>query len=85
MSQRVKRLVPIRPGDAVAQGPREESPLLSQEQAAKRLGVGKRTIRAWIADGTLFSIPVGISGRCRKIPVAELEKFRNGRYDQRPS
>lgn len=55
-------------------------PLLSLEAAAKALGVGKGTIKRLVADGTVYSIPVGESGKYRKIPVAEIEKWRNGRY-----
>ena len=50
--------------------PRESNPaLLSVEETARRLGVGLHTVRTWIADGSLSSTVVGISGRGRRVPA----------------
>jgi excisionase family DNA binding protein len=50
--------------------------LLSVEEAARQLGVGIRTARAWVADGTLYSTVVGVSGRVRRVPAGEVERIR---------
>jgi hypothetical protein len=89
MAKRVERLIPLRPGDKVAStkpNSEEEPPLLSQGAAAKRMGIGIETLKALIASGTIFAIPVGTSGKFRKVPVAEVEKWRSGGYgDHRSS
>jgi hypothetical protein len=50
------------------------------------MGIGIETLKTLIASGTIFAIPVGDSGKFRKVPVAEIEKWRSGRYEHhRPS
>jgi hypothetical protein len=55
--------------------------LLSLEDAARAMGIGINSLKGLIADGTVFSIPVGDTGKHRRVPVAEIEKWRTGRYD----
>jgi excisionase family DNA binding protein len=73
-----KRVQPlIRIGDAPPSSPTEldEEPLfLTQEQAARRLHIGKTTLKEWIGRGIIYAIPVG--RRQLRIPVAEIEQFR---------
>jgi excisionase family DNA binding protein len=52
--------------------------LLTQEEAAQRLGIGRETLRELITSGTIYAVPVG--KRQKRVPVAEIEKFRSGRY-----
>lgn len=56
-------------------------PLLSLEDAARAMGIGIGSLKLLIADGTVYSIPVGDTGKHRRVPVAEVEKWRTGRYD----
>jgi excisionase family DNA binding protein len=57
---------------------REERPtsdtalLLTPEEAARRLSVGRTTLYELLARGELRSVSLG---RCRRISVAELEAF----------
>jgi excisionase family DNA binding protein len=46
--------------------------LLSTIQAAERLTVSDRLVRGLIARGLIRSIQIG---RCRRIPVAEIERI----------
>lgn len=46
--------------------------LLTPEEAARRLSIGRTTIYALIAHGDLSSVNVG---RCRRIPVSALRSF----------
>lgn len=59
---------------------REDRPLLTMTEAARRLGIGLASLKARIADGTIDAIPVGTSGKHYRIPAAEIEKFRRGGY-----
>jgi excisionase family DNA binding protein len=52
--------------------------LLTQEEAAQRLGIGRETLRELISSGTIYAVPVG--KRQKRVPIAEIEKFRSGRY-----
>lgn len=65
---------------AVQESPRRERvsnpALLSVEEAARQIGVGIRTARAWVANGTLYSTVVGVSGRVRRVPAGEVERIR---------
>jgi excisionase family DNA binding protein len=81
MAQRVQRLVSVKPGRGIPtpaseRGAVEDKPLLSQEAAARRLGIGVASLRALIADGTIFAITVGATGTHKRIPVAEIEKWK---------
>jgi len=78
MGARVQRLVPL--GKLVTQE-KPTKPLLSLEEAAKAMGIGMPSLKGLIADGTVYSIPVGDTGKHRRVPVAEIEKWRTGRYD----
>lgn len=86
MRPRIQRMISLRPGDVPAVLPVAiiDPPLLSQKEAAKRLGVGIKTLQDRIADGTIYAIPVGNTGKHVKIPVAEIEKWRDGRYGTQP-
>lgn len=55
--------------------------LLSLEDAARAMGIGINSLKGLIANGTVYSIPVGDTGKHRRVPVAEVEKWRTGRYD----
>jgi excisionase family DNA binding protein len=46
--------------------------LVTPEEAARRLSVGRTTLYELLARGELRSVSVG---RCRRIPVAELTAF----------
>jgi excisionase family DNA binding protein len=84
MKARVKRLIDLESGANLHVMPpgriEDDPPLLPLYEAAKRMGIGLKTLQRCIADGTIFSIPVGASGKYRKVPVAEVEKWRVGRY-----
>jgi excisionase family DNA binding protein len=54
--------------------------LLTKTEAARRLGVSIDTLTVWIADGRIYAVPVGVSGKHVRVPVAEIEKYRSGRY-----
>jgi len=59
--------------------------LLSLEDAARAMGIGINSLKGLIEAGTVYSIPVGDTGKHRRVPVAEVEKWRTGRYDHRTS
>ena len=61
--------------------PKPPKLLLSLEDAARAMGIGISSLKSLIADGTVYSIPVGDTGKHRRVPVAEVEKWRTGRYD----
>lgn len=82
MGARVQRLVPI--GKPTVQD-KPAKPLLSLEAAAKAMGIGMPSLKELIADGTVYSIPVGLTGKYRRVPVAEVDKWRTGGYDNRAS
>lgn len=82
MGARIQRVVPM------AKAPSPTKPaklLLSQEEAARAMGIGIDSLKRMMADGTVYSIPVGDTGKQRRIPVAEVEKWRTGSYDHRAS
>lgn len=79
---RVQRLVSL--GKPAMQG-KPPKPLLSLEAAAKAMGIGMPSLKELIADGTVYSIPVGLTGKYRRVPVAEVDKWRTGGYDNRAS
>ncbi len=83
MKKPVQHLVPLQEGARSAKSATRADaspPLLTMVVASQQLGIGMQTLKTWIADGTIYAIPVGASGRHWKIPVAEIEKFRSGRY-----
>lgn len=80
MGARVQRLVPL--GKPTVPD-KPAKPLLSLEAAAKAMGIGMPSLKELIADGTVFSIPVGLTGKYRRVPVAEVDKWRTGGYDNR--
>jgi len=80
MGTRIQRLVPLGKPHVQEKPPK---PLLSLEEAAKAMGIGINSLKGLIADGTVYSIPVGDTGKHRRVPVAEVEKWRTGGYDQR--
>jgi excisionase family DNA binding protein len=73
-----RRITPIIDLEAagVSSSPREHL-FLTQEEACKRLGIGKATLKDWVRRGINYAIPVGSR---LKVPVAEIEKWREGRY-----
>ena len=50
-----------------------ESDLISYAQAAKKLGVSKRTFAAWVAGGRIPT--VRLPGRVRRVRPADLDAF----------
>lgn len=64
-------------GSAAISPPPRECLFLSQEETCKRLGIGKATLKAWVRQGIIYAIPVGSR---LKVPVAEIDKWREGRY-----
>ncbi len=56
--------------------------LLTTEQVAAACGVGVRTVKTWIAAGTLTSVLLG--RRCRRVEVRDLAEFvEAGRVEAR--
>ncbi len=52
------------------------SPLLTADQAARRLGVSAETVRRWIADGRLDGVRLGDGPLARyRIDPDALERF----------
>ncbi len=52
-------------------------PLLSVDQAARRLGVSRRTVQAWVSGSKLAVIR--LSPRCLRIDPADLAAFVEAR------
>ena len=52
-------------------------PALTVHQFAERLGVADKTVRRWLAEGTLKGIRFGQRGAWR-IPAVEVEKVLGG-------
>ncbi|MGO9961940.1 MAG: helix-turn-helix domain-containing protein [Acidimicrobiales bacterium] len=48
--------------------------LVTPEEAARRLSVGRTTIYELMASGALQSVNIG---RCRRVPVSSLSSFVN--------
>jgi excisionase family DNA binding protein len=48
------------------------SDLLTIQEAADRLRIGKRTVERYVADGEIVSIKIG---RRRLVPETELERY----------
>lgn len=86
MAKHTSRLVAIRRGDVPVSKPAAEVPIdpvfLTQTEAARRMGLGVKTLQALVAAGRIFVIPVGTSGKYVKVPIAEVEKWRLGTYGQ---
>ena len=82
---RPERLIAIKAGDPIAKPQAEDKPLLTLEETARALHIGVDAVKSLIADGTLYAIRLGSSGRYQRVPVAEIDKFRSGSYAyQRP-
>jgi excisionase family DNA binding protein len=54
--------------------PNDERLLLTLEEAARRLSVGRTTLYELAAQGKLQTVSIG---RCRRVPVSALESFVN--------
>ena len=50
----------------------EDALLLTPEEAARRLSVGRTTVYALMTSGELLSVNIG---RCRRVPVSSLRSF----------
>jgi excisionase family DNA binding protein len=59
-------------GDRRRSGGTEPALLLTVEEAARRLRIGRTTAYALIADGDLESVPVG---RLRRVPTEALTEY----------
>jgi excisionase family DNA binding protein len=55
-----------------ADSPLDHALLLTPEEAARRLSIGRTTIYALMASGDLPSVTIG---RCRRIPASALKSF----------
>jgi len=55
-----------------SEGAAGEALLLTPEQAARRLSVGRTTVYALMASGELQSVNIG---RCRRVPLSALRSF----------
>lgn len=85
MKPKVQRLIDLRDRSTIRtlpppDEPKDDPPFLPLYEAAKRMGIGLKTLQALTEDGTIFSIPVGVTGKYRKVPVGEIEKWRQGNY-----
>ena len=82
MGKRVGKLVALKrdtPLSAPAKQQHEKSAdlaLLTPEQFASATGIGIHTVRIWIRQGIICSLPVGTTGRVRRIPSGEVERIR---------
>jgi excisionase family DNA binding protein len=52
--------------------PMNEALLLTPEEAARRLSLGRTTVYALMASGELLSVNIG---RCRRVPLSALRSF----------
>jgi hypothetical protein len=82
MSKHIEKLVAIKPDTRVTTGParapRQErvSMLLTPEEFAAATGISLHTVRIWVRQGLICSLPIGVTGRVRRIPVGEVERVR---------
>jgi excisionase family DNA binding protein len=58
----------------------DERLLLTLEEAARRLSVGRTTLYELAAQGRLQTVTIG---RCRRVPVSALESFVNRLMSER--
>lgn len=82
MGKRVEKLVafkrdtPVRAESAHQQRIDTRPALLTPEQFAKAAGIGIYTVRIWMRQGIICSLPVGVTGRVRRIPAGEVERIK---------
>jgi excisionase family DNA binding protein len=57
----------------------DEQLLVTPEEAARRLSVGRTTVYELMSTGELQSVNIG---RCRRVPVSSLALFVNGLIGQ---
>jgi hypothetical protein len=58
-----------------------DKPLLTLESAAKELGISRKALDFCIEAGLITAFRIGARGR--RVPIAEIRKFREGNYGQR--
>jgi hypothetical protein len=81
MGNRIGKLVALKGDTPLAaqskqQGNGATLALLTPEQFASVTGIGIYTVRIWIRQGIICSLPVGTTGRVRRIPSGEVERIR---------
>lgn len=84
MARRIEKLVAITTDTSVIRGEPRRSrsgnaqALLTPEQFAEAAGVSVYTVRVWMRQGLIASLPVGVTGRVRRIPAREIERITTG-------
>jgi len=53
-----------------------DAALLTPEQFAASTGISVYTVRVWMRQDIISSLPVGVTGRVRRIPAGEVERIR---------
>lgn len=82
MAQRAEKLIAItsvtQANHPPAKQPRTDagSVLLTPEQFAAATGIGIYTVRIWMRQGIIVSLPMGLTGRVRRIPAGEVDRVR---------
>lgn len=79
-ARKVQKLVPFADRVPILQlpvEPHQDPALLRIEEFAAAVGVGEATVRAWVKAGKVYSIPLGLTERVRRIPAGEVERIRN--------
>lgn len=56
--------------------PATDPALVTPEQFASAAGIGIYTVRIWMRQGIITSLPVGTTGRVRRIPAGEIERIK---------
>lgn len=77
---RPERMIAIKAGDRIAKLSGPAPALLTPKAAAKAMGIGVDAVRTLIRNGTIYSIEIGPMGKQRRVPWAEVEKWRVGGY-----
>lgn len=82
MARRAEKLIAITPDTQVIppsskQARTDAGPvLLTPEQFAAAAGIGIYTVRIWMREGIIVSLPMGLTGRVRRIPAGEVDRVR---------
>lgn len=90
-SKRTAKLISITSDVAVAahqsRQARQENDhaFLTPEQFAGATGLSIYTVRAWMRQDIIVSLPVGVTGRVRRIPAGEVERITSYHGNSAPS
>lgn len=74
-----------KPPGGTAKASSTDKVLLTLAEAAALMGIGRQALRELVETGKVYAIDIGTTGRYRRVPVAEIEKWRAGTYDHGPS